>query len=146
MSENILSRAGKAVSIAKAALPYITVGPPLIEKVPGGLLKIDVPLLYNGFAIDRVHFNPVTMTPSPKGLPLRVYSEPPTPSAVTRAMEAVISELRVLEAAEYREPETAWAIPLAWKTLLIAHLKIRDTTWEIVPDYPLTEELRRRLS
>ncbi len=140
------SNAYRAINTARATLHYLTAGPPIIERLRDASVRVDVPLLYNGFAVDRVHIDPRTLMPSPKGFPPRVYSEPPDTSTVTRAMEEIIGELRVLEAAEYRGPERAWAVPLAWRPFIVAHIKVRDATWEIVPDHPLTEELRRRLS
>ncbi len=146
MSSDIVSRSQRAIETARAALRFIVAGPPLVHRTPEGLLRIDVPLLYNGFAVDRVHFNPKAMSPLPKGLPIHIYGEAPEPGAITKAMESVVAELRVIDAAEYREPEESWAVPLAWRALIVAHVKIRDFTWEVVPDYPLTEELRRRVT
>ncbi len=55
----------------------------------------------------------------------------------------IVGELRALDAAEYREPERCWAVPLAWGPYLVAHVKVSSDGKEVVPDYGLTEEVRR---
>ena len=111
---------------------------------------IDIPVLYDGFAVDRMHFNPWTLEPLPKGCP-----EPPSHGPfgaerprgaedVRSAAERVLSEARVLDAAEYEAPRRAWRIPVAWRSLIVIHLRV-DDSGRVVPDEPLTMELRRRL-
>ncbi|MCE4619818.1 MAG: hypothetical protein F7C33_02220 [Desulfurococcales archaeon] len=107
-------------------------------------------MLYDGFAVDRMHFNPWTLEPLPKGCP-----EPPSQGPfraerpwgaeeVRSAAEKVLSEARVLDAAEYEAPRRTWRVPVAWRSLIVIHLRI-DESGRVVPDEPLTMELRRRL-
>ena len=135
--------ARKAIETAKEALQYLMVGPPIIRYGPAGEVHVDVPLMYHGYAIDRVHFDPLANTPSPKGRPARAWNVRVSAEAVRSTMESIVSELRVLDAAEFREPENAWAIPIAWRNYLIAHIKVSYDGSEIIPDYGLTEEVRR---
>ncbi len=58
-------------------------------------------------------------------------------------MEKVLRELRVIDAVEFREPENAWIAPLAWNYIIIAHIKVSYDGNELIPDYGLTEEVRR---
>ncbi len=140
----LVDRAARAINTAKAALPYLTLGMPLISRGPEGSLHVDLPLMYNGFAVDRVHFDPLHMSLSPKGRPVRIYGSVDV-SAIIKRVEDLLSGMEVLEGAEYREPENAWAVPVVWRKLIVAHIKVRDGSWSIVPDYALTEELRRRV-
>ncbi len=133
----------KAIEAVKNLIPYLVIGPPLIRRGPGGELHVDVPLMYQGFALDRVHYDPFTGTPSPKGRPVRAFGVSVTPEQVKKNMDKIISELRVVEAVEFREPENAWVVPIAWKHLIIAHIKVSYDGSEIIPDYGLTEEVRR---
>jgi len=55
--------AKKAIETAKETLQFITVGPPLIRYGPAGEVHVDVPLMYHGYAIDRVHLDPISNTP-----------------------------------------------------------------------------------
>ncbi len=133
----------EAIETARKVLKFIVAGPPLIHEGPRGEVHVDIPLMHQGFALDRVHFDPETMAPSPKGRPARSMGRPPGAAEMRKAMEAVLGQIRVLEGAEYREPERCWVVPLAWKYMIIAHIKVSSETGEIVPDYGLTREVMR---
>ncbi len=141
-----MEAAGKAIETAARALAYVTVGPPIVRYGPGGEVHVDVPLMYQGFALDRVHFDPLAMAPSPKGRPVHVHGVRVDVEAVRRAMESALKELRILDAVEYREPEAAWAVPIAWRRFIVAHVKVSSDGSELIPDYGLTEEVRRLVS
>ncbi|WP_461863797.1 hypothetical protein [Thermococcus sp.] len=133
----------KAIEAVKAALPIFSPGLPLIRRGPAGEIHVDVPVMYMNFAIDRIHYDPYTGTPSPKGRPVRAWGVEVDPREVQRAVEGALKECHVLEAAEFREPEDAWAVPVAWKGFIIMHVKVSYDGSELVPDYGLTEEVRR---
>jgi len=63
---------------------------------------------------------------------------------IRRAAERILSEARVLDAAEYEAPRRAWRVPVAWRSLIVIHLRV-DGMGRVVPDEPLTMELRRIL-
>ncbi|WFO74675.1 hypothetical protein J4526_06225 [Desulfurococcaceae archaeon MEX13E-LK6-19] len=133
----------RAIETVKNLLTYLVIGPPLIKRGPKGEIHVDVPLMYQGFALDRIHYDPLSGTPSPKGRPVRALGVSVSPEQVKKNMDKIISELRVVEAVEFREPENAWVVPIAWKYLIIAHIKVSYDGSEIIPDYGLTEEVRR---
>jgi len=83
------------------------------------------------------------MEPSPKGRPIRAFKESISREEVANVMDSIIRELKVLEGAEYREPERAWIVPLAWGPYIVAHVRVSSEGNEIIPDYGLTEEVRR---
>ncbi|NPA05314.1 MAG: hypothetical protein GXO09_04405 [Crenarchaeota archaeon] len=123
----------------KAALPYMTLGPPLLHPGPGGI-HVDVPLMYQGFALDRIHYDPVSGEPRPKGMPVHA---PGLPEGFR--VRDFLRELCVVEAVEYREPERAWIVPLRWRVYIVAHVRVSEDGSELIPDYPLTEEVMRRV-
>ncbi len=133
----------KAIEVARDVLKFLVVGPPIIHVAPHGEVHIDVPLMYQGFALDRVHFDPKAMAPSPKGRPVRARMKAPSEAQVREVMEEVLEGLTVLEGAEFREPEWCWAVPIAWEHMIIAHIKVSAETGEVVPDYGLTQEVMR---
>jgi len=136
--------ARRAIETVKNALPYMVFGPPLIHRGPAGDVHVDVPLMYHEFALDRVHYDPVSKAPSPKGRPVHVWGGIQVdPNEVSRIMEEVLRELRVIEAAEFREPEDAWVVPLAWRTYIVAHIRVSSDGTQLIPDYPLTAEVQR---
>ncbi len=133
--------AERAIEAVREILPLLTAGPALIRGGPDGW-HVDIPLMYQGYALDRIHLDTDTMEPSPKGRPPRSSREA-DPSVIRGRAEEIVGELRVLDAAEYREPERCWAVPLAWGPYLVAHVRVSSDGKEIVPDYGLTEEVRR---
>ena len=139
-----LDMAAKAIETAKATLAYVVVGP-LLPRGPSGDAELVVPLMYNGYALDRMHIDPQTLTPLPKGVPPPRVTEPTDKHSVAKAAEKAVEELRVVEAAEFRCPEDAWVIPLAWRQYIVAHLKVSGDGSEIISDQPLSEEVRRHV-
>ena len=140
-----ISYSEKAVRTAERALPYIVAVSPIIRYGPEGETSIDIPLLYQGMAIDRMHFNPLTNTPLPKGHPARVMGIKVSKNKVFKRASEVIKGLRVLKAAEFRDPERAWIVPLAWRSIIVAHVKVTYKGDSVLPDYGLTEEIRRKV-
>lgn len=137
-----LECASRAIETVKAALLH-NHRPPLIMYGPAGEVHVDVPLMYHGLALDRVHYDPGLRAPSPKGRPARAWGVRVDAGEVKAVMESVLKEVRVIDAVEYREPEAAWAVPLAWRNIIIAHIKVSHDGSELIPDYGLTEEVRR---
>jgi len=133
----------RAIEAVKEILPLITAGSPIIRRGPAGEVHIDVPIMYMGFALDRVHYDPYLRSPSPKGRPVSAIGVDIDPNAAREIVERAIHESTVLEGAEFREPEAAWVVPVAWNHLIIAHIKVSMDGSEIVPDYALTEEAKR---
>ncbi len=135
----------RAVETVKSALPLLSMGPPIVGRGPAGETHVDLPIIYQGYALDRVHFDPSTMEPSPKGRPV-IFSGSIDREAIVKRANEILEELRALDAAEYREPERCWVVPLAWGPYLVAHIKVSSDGRELIPDYGLTEEVRRYVS
>ncbi len=134
----------KAISTAKAALQFFTAGVPIIRRGPKGDVHVDVPVMYMDFAIDRIHYDPYSETPSPKGRPVGAWGDVDS-REIREIIESILKEAYVIEAAEFREPENAWIIPVAWNKIIIMHIKVSYDGEELVPDYGLTEEVRRHV-
>lgn len=129
--------AEKAVKLVREALPFFRAGEPILHPD-----HVDVPVFYLNFAIDRVHYDGTTGNPAPKGAPphgsVAVASE-----EARERVESVLREARVLDAAEFRDPEDCWAVPVAWESFIILHVRVSRGGEELIPDYGLTEEVRR---
>lgn len=135
----------KAVETVKAAMPLLTAGTPLIKRGLRGEVHVDVPVTYMNFAVDRIHYDPYLKAPSPKGRPAKAWDVDVEPREVQRIVEEVLKEAQVIQGAEYRESEDAWAVPVVWKGLIIMHVRVSYDGEQIVPDHALTEELRRHI-
>ncbi len=132
----------KAISTAKTTIQLLTPGIPLTRKSPEGGTHIDVPVMYMDFAIDRIHFDPQTKTPLPKGKHAKIEFNADV-QEIRRVVEKILKEIEVVEAVEFREPEKAWIIPAVWNKLIIIHIRVSQDGEKIIPDYKLTEEVRR---
>ncbi|HII61323.1 hypothetical protein [Pyrococcus horikoshii] len=131
-----VENAEKAIKLVRNALPLFRVGKPLIK--PDG---VDVPILYLNFAIDRLHYDPKKERPLPKGCPRS--SRAGEVGEIEEKVEKILEEAKILPAAEFREPENCWIVPVAWKSFIILHIRVSADGKEIIPDYRLTEEIRR---
>ncbi len=132
----------KAIRTAMEAYQLFTAGVPIVKRGVRGEVHVDVPVMYMDFAVDRIHYDPHAEAPSPKGRPVRAHAEVDS-QKVREAVENVLKEANVIEAAEFREPEDAWVIPVAWNKIIIMHIKVSENGEEIIPDYGLTDEVRR---
>ncbi len=144
ITELDLNSVSKAIETVKKAAQFFTAGIPIVRRGPAGEIHVDVPVMYMDFAVDRIHYDPVSKMPSPKGRPVGVYGDI-NPEEVRREVEGILREIQVIEAAEFREPERAWVIPVVWNRLIVMHVKVSQDGGEIVPDYGLTEEVRRHV-
>ncbi|KUH34522.1 hypothetical protein APY94_01505 [Thermococcus celericrescens] len=131
-----IENAERAIELVRKALPLFRAGEPILK--PDG---VDVPVLYLNFAIDRLHYDPERRIPLPKGRPRS--SRPFEVEGIAEEAERILKEVRVLPAAEFREPENCWVVPVAWRSFVVLHVRISADGKEIVPDYGLTEEIRR---
>jgi len=136
------SSINKAIATAKNAIQFFTAGVPIIKKSPKGEVHVDVPVMYMDFAIDKIHFDVQSKTPSPKGRSVGIGGGA-EPQEIRKAVEKILKEAKVVEAVEFREVEKAWIIPVVWNKVVVMHIKISQDGERIIPDYKLTEEVRR---
>lgn len=139
----LLDSANKAIEVAKNAVKFFTVGVPLVKRGPKGI-AVDIPIMYMDFAIDRIHYDPQLKMVLPKGKPAETTGSLDL-QEVKEEVEAILREIYVVEATEFREPEKAWIVPIAWNKIIIMHVKV-SYDGEIIPDYKLTQEVRKHVN
>ncbi len=127
--------AKRAIELVRQAIPFFRAGEPLLRAD-----HVDVPVMYMDFAIDCIHYDPRTRNPAPKGAPPHGAME--YEDARDR-IDEVIGDSEVLDGAEFREPEDCWVVPVAWEGFIIFHVRVSADGSELIPDYHLTEEVRR---
>ncbi len=70
--------------------------------------------MYMNFGVDRVHYDPYSKMPSPKGRSIAV-----------RNINVDHAEIHnVIKAVEFREHEKAWVVPIAWNKMITIHVKV----------------------
>ncbi len=132
----------RAVETVKNVLKFLKVGEPIVKREPKDV-RVEIPVMYLDFAVDKVHYDPSLKGPSPKGRHVKGYDV--DIEEAKRAVENALKEAKVLEGVEYREAERVWVVPVSWRKLIVMHVKVTYDGKEIVPDYGITSEVRRRI-
>ena len=136
-----INTAQKAVDTAKALVSYLRPGEVWIMRAPRGEIEVKGAILYQGEVVGIVHFDPQTGAPIPLGYHPRVFEVRVPLETVKAEFLKVIKGLRILEGAEYREPEACWAVPFAYQGMLLGHIRIYYDGTRVVPDYRAKEEM-----
>ena len=142
LSKIQLSNASLAVATAKKAKSYLTAGKVWAVIGPRGETDIKAAILYDGTAVAVLHFNPEDGSILLLGVHPIVGMTTDQIENIKKEVPAIVEGLEVLDGAEYREPENAWVVPLAYKNMIIAHLKIYVDGIHIIPDYPANQEMQ----
>ena len=140
---NTAENAQKAVSFARAMLGTLAVGKVWRHTAPRGELEIKGALNLDGEAVCVLHFSPEDGSLLPKGLHALAEGKPEAISIVESKLKKVSEDLTVLDGAEFREPESCWAIPVAHQGRIVAHLKVSADGSKILPDRKAIEESGR---
>ncbi len=109
---------------------------------PRGETEVKAAITYDGVAVAVLRFNPADGKILPEGMPPTFYGTNFQIENIRSQLPAIIEKLEVLNGAEYREPENAWAVPLAYNGMIVAHLKVYTDGIHIVPDYPANQEMQ----
>jgi len=142
IQQNIINNASLAVATAQKAKAYLSAGKVWSMTAPRGEVEVKAAIVYEGTAVAVLHFNPLDNSLLPVGVRPAAIGLPPQIESIKRNLPAIVSDLEILNGAEYREPENAWIIPLAYKGMIVAHLKVYADGIHIVPDYPANQEMR----
>jgi hypothetical protein len=143
---NTQEHALRAIATARSCLSKLSAGEIWVGRAPRGEVEIKGALLLDGVAVVALRFNPNDGSILPKGLhAMGAASEDiVNGTQAQEELKGVVGSLTVLEGAEYREPESCWAIPLASKGRIVADLKVAGDGTRVVPDRKLQEDSRRR--
>jgi len=137
-----IEEAVKAVAAAQHAVHFLRPGSIWVHRGPAGDVVFKAALMYHGRCVAVVEFDPGMARLLPKGYcPIRHRVAVPN-DRVKREFPSVVGLLSVLNGAEYREREAAWAIPIAYRGAIVAHLKISRDGTRVMPDYPEEQEMR----
>jgi len=145
--QEIVKNASLAVTTAQKAKKYLMPGKVWSRVGPRGEVEIKAAIIYDGIAVSILHFNSSDGMLLPLGIhPVEIGVSPQVIERVIknvkRNLPAIVNSLKILNGAEYREPESVWRIPLAYKDMIVAHLKIYVDGIHIVPDYPANQEMQ----
>ena len=140
-AQTLLKNLPTAVTTVQKIGNQLTPGKVWTLQGPAGETEVKAGILYQGSVVAVLHFNPLDGSVLPLGIHPRVYQNTCQIQAVKSRLTTLIHELRILPAAEFREPEASWVFPVALGNTIVAHLKVYYDGIHIVPDYPANQEM-----
>ncbi len=140
--QTLLNNLSTAVTTVQKIGSQLTPGKVWTTQGPTGEIEIKAGILYQGSVVAVLHFSPLDGSVLPLGIHPRIYQNTCQIQAVKARLTTIIHELKILPAAEFREPEVSWAFPIALGSTIVAHLKVYYDGIHIVPDYPANQEMR----
>jgi len=139
---NTPENASKAVATSSASVNRLVSGRVWRHRAPHGELEIKGSLMLDDSAVVILHFSPEDGSILPKGLHGLSEGKPNIIALVETRLKHISRELKVLDGAEFREPESCWAVPLAHQGRIVGHLKVSSDGNRILPDNKAMEEQR----
>ncbi len=116
-----------------------------ISRGPAGETEVKAGILYQGNVVAVLRFHPVTGRILPVGIHAHIYYNTSQVHEVIKGIKArltsIIHKLKILPAAEFREPEASWIFPIVLGHIIVSHLKVYYDGIHIVPDYPANQEM-----
>ena len=109
---------------------------------PRGEVEVKGAVLYENRVISVIEFDPKNGQVLPKGYHPFGYKIGISLEKIQTEMPNIIKELDLLNGAEYREPEYCWIIPLSYKGMIVAHVKVYYDGIHVVPDYKAEAEMK----
>ena len=137
--DNLLTAVETVRNVEKQLKP----GRVWLTRLPGGETDIKAALLYKETAVGVLHFSSTDGRSLPLGVPPRRCENCVDLQQVKAALPDIVRGLRVIPAAEFVEPESAWSFPIAAGNALVARLKVWHDGIHIVPDRPADQEMRQ---
>jgi hypothetical protein len=142
IQQDIINNASLAVATAQKTKAYLSAGKVWSWTGRRGEVEIKAAIVYEGAVVAVLHFNPSDNSLLPVGFHPPAINVPPQIENIKRKLPAIVRSLEILNGAKYREPENAWVVPLVYKCMIVANLKVYADGIHIVPDYPANQESR----
>ena len=143
---NTPENALRAVATGRACLSSLAPGKVWRHRAKHGEIEIKGSLTLDNAPVVVLHFSPEDGSVLPKGLHGISEGRPEIIALIETRLKEIPPKLAVLEGAEFREPESCWAVPLAHDGRIVAHLKISSDGTRILPDKKAVEELDKEES
>lgn len=138
---NTQENAIAAVTTGRTSLTRVQAGRVWTKCAPKGDYEIKGCLLLDGEPVVVLHFSPEDGSLLPKGLHALSVGRPEVSELVEKQLEMIVSEVTVLDGAEFREPEFCWMVPVAHRGRIVAHLRVTADGTSVIADKKAKEEL-----
>ncbi|MDX2107343.1 MAG: hypothetical protein SFY67_13165 [Candidatus Melainabacteria bacterium] len=136
---NTMENASKAIDTARDALGKLTKGRIWKHEAPHGI-EIKGSLMQDDKHVAVIHFNGEDASVLPRGLHGLSQGKPEIIKQIEEKLALLPTQMKVLEGAEFREPEECWAIPVALNGRIVCHLKISADGTQLKPDLKIERE------
>jgi hypothetical protein len=139
----LLDNLPTAVETARAVEKQLEPGRVWLTRLPGGETDIKAALLYKGAAVGVLHFRSTDGRLVPLGIPPYRCEGCMDVQRVKAALPEMVHALKIVPAAEFIGPESAWSFPVTSGDAVVAHLKVWQDGIHVVPDLPADQEMRQ---
>ena len=133
-----------AVSTARDALKRLEPGPVGKGHGPKEEFEAEVPLNLDGRAVVALRLSLANGAVLPRGLHGIPSERPLALAELEERVKELAGLLTILEGAEFREPESCWAVPLVLNGRIVADLKVSADGAQVVADRHLEDGPGRR--
>ncbi len=140
-TETLLSNLHQAIKTTSNLNKLLYAGKVWLMRSPTGEIEIKGGVLYQGVVVAVLHFNPLNGKVLPLGIHPHLFQNNIEISRVKSNLSAVIGNLKILPAAEFREPEACWSFPVAIGNIIVAHIKIYYDGIHVMEDYIANQEM-----
>lgn len=130
----------KAVAAARACIRFLTAGQVWTKTTPHGEVEIKGSLMLEEEAVLALHFSPEDGSILPKGLHGLSQGKPEVTGVVEALLPEITKEIEAMDGAEYREPESCWAVPVVYRNKIVGHLKVTADGSSVMPDKKAAQE------
>jgi hypothetical protein len=138
---NTPENANKAIETSRASINRLVSGRVWRHKTPHGDVEIKGSLLLDDSPVIVLHFSTEDATILPKGLRALTEGKANIISLVEARLKEIPQQITILDGAEFREPESCWAVPVVHQGRIVGHLKVSSDGDRILPDRKAVDEL-----
>jgi len=140
-TQTLLADLPKAIATTKKLNKLLAPGKVWIMRAPPGEIEMKGGLMYQGVVVAVLRFNPIDGSLLPQGINPHAYQGSVQIQSVKSTLSAVMSNLKIIPAAEFMEPEACWSFPVASGNTIVAHIKIYYDGIHVVQDYAANQEM-----
>ncbi len=141
--EPIDKTANRAIETALQVLKRSKAGTVWSSATPDGRTLIKAALLYENRIVCEIHLDTSGKRVLPAGFNGSATGAATDLKTARITLSRILKNLRILEGAEYREPERAWAVPVSYSGMIVGFIKVSRDGVYVIPDYPAELESGR---
>jgi hypothetical protein len=145
MRFNTSEYASAAVHTVRENLNVLTAGNVWNHIAPKGEYEIKGALLLKQQVVVALHFSSDGSI-LPRGLHSLSAGSRELCVEIQGRLKNIVEELAVLEGAEFRAPESCWAVPLAHRGRIVAHIKVSADGSKVLEDKRIAAESAQAVS